>query len=200
MAATYDLRENPNPKKDGKKQPLHPRIVSKGTIPSRELLEEISSGTTFSVADLEGALIALTERISFHLKNGYNVELGKMGYFSAKLKSRPVMEKDEIRAASVEFENINFRASASFKKKTRGTLERANKGFNTSAQLSEAERRSLLDKYLDENTFITRTDYTNLTGLLKKKAMSDLKVLINQGVLISSGRGNQMIFLRAPKK
>ena len=110
------------------------------------------------------------------------------------------MEKDEIRAVSVEFENVNFRASAWFKKKNRDTLEQANRGFNTSAQLSEAERRSLLEKYLDENTFITRTDYTNLTGLLKKKAMSDLKELINQGVLISSGRGNQTIFLRAPKK
>jgi len=200
MAATYDLRENPNPKKDGQKQPLHPRIVSKGTIPSRELLEEISSGTTFNVGELEGALSALAERISFHLKNGYNVELGNIGYFSAKLKSRPVMEKDEIRAASIEFDNVNFRASAWFKKQTRGTVERSNRGFQTSAQLSEEERRSLLEKYLDENTFITRRDYSFLTGLLKNSAMKDLKEFVNQGVLVSSGRLNQMIFLRAPKK
>jgi predicted histone-like DNA-binding protein len=200
MAATYDLRENPNPKKDGQKQPLYPRIVSKGTIPSRELLEEISSGTTFNVGELEGALSALAERMSFHLKNGYNVELGNLGYFSAKLKARPVMEKYEIRSASVEFDNVNFRASAWFKKHTRGTVERSNRGFQASAQLSEEERRSLLEKYLDENTYITRKDYTFLTGLLKNNAMKDLKEFVNQGILVSSGRLNQMIFLRAPKK
>lgn len=200
MAATYDLRENPNPNKDGKKQPLYPRIVSKGTIPSRELLEEISSGSTFNVGELEGALSALSERISFHLKNGYNVELGKLGYFSAKLKARPVMEKDEIRSASVEFDNVNFRASAWFKKHTRGTLERSNRGFQTSAKLSEEERKDMLEKYLDENTYITRTDYTQLTGLLKNNAMKDLKEFVNQGLLVSSGHRNQMIFLRAPKK
>lgn len=200
MAATYDLRENPNPKKDGKKQPLYPRIVSKGTILSRELLEEISAGSTFNVGELEGALSALAERISFHLKNGYNVELGKLGYFSAKLKARPVMEKDEIRSASIEFDNVNFRASAWFKKHTRGTLERSNRGFQTSAKLSEEERKDMLEKYLDENTYITRTDYTRLTGLLKNNAMKDLKEFVNQGVLVSSGHRNQMIFLRAIKK
>ena len=200
MAANYDLRENPNPKKDGKKQPLYARIVSKGTITSRELLEDISSGTTFTVADLEGAISALAEKMATHLKNGYNVELGNIGYFSAKLKARPVMEKDEIRAASVEFDNVNFRASAWLKKNTRGDLERSSRGFQTSAKLSEEERRSLLDKYLDENTYITRTDYTKLTGLLKNNAMKDLKEFVNQGILISSGHRNQMIFLRAPKK
>lgn len=200
MAATYDLRENPNPKKDGNKQSLHPRIVSKGTIPSRELLEEISSGTTFNVGELEGALSALAERISLHLKNGYNVELGNLGYFSAKLKARPVMEKDEIRSASVEFDNVNFRASAWFKKHTRGTVERSNRGFQTSAKLSEEERKDLLEKYLNENTYITRTDYTRLTGLLKNNAMKDLKEFVSQGILVTSGYRSQMIFLRAREK
>lgn len=110
------------------------------------------------------------------------------------------MEKDEIRSASVEFDNVNFRASAWLKKNTRGTLERSNRGFQTSAKLNEEERKDLLEKYLDENTYITRTDYTRLTGLLKNNAMKDLKEFVNQGVLVSSGRLNQMIFLRAPKK
>jgi hypothetical protein len=135
-----------------------------------------------------------------HLKNGYNVEFGNIGYFSAKLKARPVIEKDEIRSASVEFDNVNFRASAWLKKNTRGDLERSSRGFQTSAKLSEEERRSLLEKYLDENSYIIRTEYTRLTGLLKNNAMKDLKGFVNQGILVSSGHRNQMIFLRTPKK
>jgi len=200
MTAMYDLRENPNPKGDGEKQPLHVRIVSSETIHTRDLLEEIAASSTFSVGELEGALTALTDRMATHLKNGDRVELGKIGYFSVKLKSRPVMDKNEIRAASIEFDNVNFRASTWFRKQTRGTVERASYGFQVASQMSEKERRIKLDKYLDENAFITRTDYTNLTGRLKNKALEDLKELVNQGVLISSGRCNQLIFLRAPQK
>lgn len=199
MAATYDLREKPNPKGDGEKQSLYPQIVSSGTIRTRDLLEDISSGSTFTIGDLEGMLTALTEKISGYLKDGYTVELGKIGYFSARLKSRPVMDKKEIRSTSICFDNVNFRASAWFRKHTRGSVERASNGFRSSAQLSETERRELLDKYLDETPFITRTEYTNLTGLLKNKALEDLKELVNQGILTTSGRRNQLIFLRAPQ-
>lgn len=199
MAATYDFKENPNLKGDGEKQPLYPRIVSKGTISSRDLLEAIASGSTFTVGDMEGALTELENKISTYLKEGYHVELGKFGFFSAKLKSRPVMDKNEIRASSVQFDNVNFRASSWFKKQTRGDLERVGDGFRSSSTLSEAQRRSLLEKYLDTNAFISRTDYSNLTGVLKNRALKELKELVNQGVLIANGHKNFMIFLRAPQ-
>jgi len=124
-----------------------------------------------------------------------------LAIFQAKLKARPGNgEGMKYARPSVEFDNVNFRASAWLKKNTRGDLERSSRGIQTSAKLSEEERRSLLDKYLDENTYITRTDYTKLTGLLKNNAMKDLKEFVNQGILVSSGHRNQMIFLRAQKK
>lgn len=43
MGAKYALYENPNPKGDeGEKQPLHARIVPKGTIHTQEIAEEKS--------------------------------------------------------------------------------------------------------------------------------------------------------------
>ncbi|WP_321331760.1 HU family DNA-binding protein [uncultured Bacteroides sp.] len=197
MAAMYDFRENPNPSGDGKKQPLHPRIVSSGTIRTRRLLEEISEASTFTVGDLEGVLSALTEKISNYLVDGYHVELGNIGYFSAKLKARPVMDKKEIRSNSIYFDNVNFRASAWFKKHTRGFVERVSKyGFRSSSALSEAERKKRLEQYLDKNAFITRTAYTNITGRLKNKALNDLNLFVNQGVIERIGRGNQLLFVR----
>ena len=42
---------------------------------------------------------------------GYNVELEGIGTFSVSLKSRPVMEKNEVRAESIHFKDVKFRSS-----------------------------------------------------------------------------------------
>ena len=87
MAARYDFREVPSKKENGEEPKLYPHIISSGTIRTRTILEEISEASTFTVGDLEGVLCALTEKISKYLVDGYHVELGKIGYFSASLKA-----------------------------------------------------------------------------------------------------------------
>lgn len=200
MAAEYDLVRKPNEKGDGTLQPLYPRIVSKGTIDTRELIERIVKCSTFSYGDVEGVLAELTEKISDYLIDGYHVEFGKMGYFSAKLSSRPVMDKKEIRAASIHFDNINFRPSSWFKKYSQGPVERAAYGFNHSVELPEEERRRRLEVYLDKHPFITRTTYSSITGLLKNRALNELNKLIANGILEYEGRGSHKVYIRAESK
>ena len=152
MAARYDFREVPSKKENGEEPKLYPHIISSGTIRTRTILEEISEASTFTVGDLEGVLCALTEKISKYLVDGYHVELGKIGYFSASLKAtHPVKDKKEIRAQSIYFDNINFRASMWFRKHTKGYVERAGKyGSRSSSQLSEEEKLFRLERYLTE--------------------------------------------------
>ena len=47
MAADYDFRRKPNENGDGEIQPLYPRIVSKGTIDSKQLFREIAEASSF---------------------------------------------------------------------------------------------------------------------------------------------------------
>ena len=47
MSALYDLFENP-PSPDGEKQPLHARIVSKGTVDKEEFLDRVHKFTGIS--------------------------------------------------------------------------------------------------------------------------------------------------------
>lgn len=198
MAASYDLRERPNLEGDGKPQPLYPRIVSHGTICTESLLKEISEDSTFTVGDLEGVLVSLENKIANYLKSGYHVELGKIGYFSASLKARPVMDKKEIHAPSIEFDNVNFRASAWLRKEIRtGRLQRssAGRGFRVSSQLGTEECLERLQLYLSKNAFITRRTYSSLTGRLKNKALDDLNNFVNQGVITRMGSGNQLLFV-----
>ncbi|MDL2213375.1 DNA-binding protein [Bacteroides sp. OttesenSCG-928-E20] len=197
MSAEYDLREKPNPKGDGSKQTLHPRLVSSGKITTQKLVSEIASYSSFTAGDVEGILSLLADRVSYYISEGYTVQLGEIGYFSGSLKAtHGVMDKKDIRSTGIYFDNVNFRASKRFKQQSAGRLERSRRGHNKSAELPKEERLRRMYKYLDENLFITRTDYTRLTGLLKNKALSELKELVEEGALKTRGRGSQLVFMR----
>lgn len=200
MSAQYDLLRSPDAKSTGELQPLYPRIVSKGTIDTQTLVREISEASSFTEGDLQGVIVALTEKIAYYLSEGYHVQLGEMGYFSSSLKSRLVMDKKEIRATSIYFDNVNFRASIWFRRHCAGRVERAKFGFRQSSEITEEVRLARLNKFLDQKHFITRREYTCLTGLLKGKALRELNALVESGVLDTKGRGSHKVYVRAGKQ
>lgn len=200
MAAQYDLLRCPDAKSTGELQPLYPRIVSKGTIDTKTLVREISEACSFTEGDLEGVLVALSEKISYYLSEGFHVQIGEMGYFSSSLKSRLVMDKNEIRATSIYFDNVNFRASSWFRRHSAGRVERAKFGFRQSSDSPEEERLTRLNKYLDQKHFITRREYTGLTGLLKGKALRELNALVESGVLDTKGSGSHKVYIKSDKQ
>lgn len=197
MSAMYDFKETPKAPHQKGEQVLHPRIVSKGTINTDTVIDEISRATTFSPADLKGVLAALEGVLAHHLSNGYHVELGNIGYFSAKLKSRAITDKSEIRSTSIHFDNVNFRTSAWLRKHLSGELVRAPHGTPSSKESTKESRKRQLDAHLSKHPAITRSDYSTLTGLLKNKALEELKEWVSQGILIKQGTRSQMFFTPA---
>lgn len=200
MAAEYDFQRRPNPKGDGELQPLYPRIVNKGTIDTERLIHDISLMSSFSPGDIKGLLAAFEERISYYLSEGHHVQLGDMGYFSAGLKARPVMDPKEIHSQTIFFGKVNFRVSPNFRKRCAGFLERAKYGFRKSAELSGAERYRRLLVFLETHPFITRHDYSGITGLLKNKALKDLNLLVDKGYLTTIGRGSHKVYVKAERQ
>ena len=172
-------------------------IVSNGTIDFQRIVKEIAQASSFTPADIEGVQLAIENKISEYLISGYHVQLGDLGYFSAKLKARPVMDAKEIHAQSIYFDNVNFRPSSSFRKKVRGFVEKAKSGFAHSAEIPVEERRRRLEKFLDERPMIRRKEYTQLTGLLKNKALNELNGWVKEGVLDTIGSGSHIIYVRA---
>lgn len=158
--AFYDLKKKPAlTTKEGEKETLYPSIVYSGTLSARKLLERASYGTGYTVGELEGALSIIMDTAARYIGEGYRVELGEFGYFAGKIKaSRMVAKKTDIRAASIRFNGVNFRASKQFKMKSAGELERVpERAFRTSSQLNieELERRMMM--HLEQNGFITRS-------------------------------------------
>ena len=196
MYAKYDFRKKPSSKEDEDEQPLYPRIVSNGTIDFQQIVKEIAQASSFTPADIEGVQLAIENKISEYLVSGHHVQLGNLGYFSAKLKARPVMDKKEIRSVSISFDNVNFRATPWFRRRSSGTVTRAKFGFQESSNLPEETRRSRLEAFLAKNHFITRREYSQITGLLKGKAQRELNLLVENGVLNTRGYGNRVVYLK----
>lgn len=201
--AFYNLKKKPAlTTKEGETETMYVDIVYSGTIPAERLIRGVAKRTGFKEGVIEGILIELKEDVLQYLGEGYRVELGEFGFFSAKVKaSRLVANKNDIRSESVAFNGVNFRASKSMRVGIRGDLERRKcVDFNTSRKWDRENLKKLVLQYIGEHGFITRTTYTELTGRLKNTALGDLKSFTAEGIIKREGRGNQMHFIAPPRK
>lgn len=201
--AFYNLKKKPAlTTKEGETETMYADIVYSGTIPAERLIRGVAKRTGFKEGVIEGILMELKEDVLQYLGEGYRVELGEFGFFSAKVKaSRLVANKNDIRSESVAFNGVNFRASKSMRVGIRGDLERRKcVDFNTSRKWDRENLKKLVLQYIGEHGFITRTTYTELTGRLKNTALGDLKSFAAEGIIKREGRGNQMHFIAPLRK
>ena len=200
--AYYNLKKKPSlTTKEGDKETMYADIVYSGTITAERLIRTVAQRTGFKEGMIEGILSELQNETLEYLSEGYRVELGEFGFFSAKVKSRLVENKNDIRSESVAFNGVNFRASKSMRVGIRGDLERRKcVDFNTSRKWDRNNLEKLVLQYIGEHGFITRTTYTELTGRLKNTALDDLKSFAAEGIIKREGRGNQMHFIAPPRK
>ena len=201
--AFYNLKKKPAlTTKEGETETMYADIVYSGTIPAERLIRGVAKRTGFKEGVIEGILMELKDDVLQYLGEGYRVELGEFGFFSAKVKaSRLVANKNDIRSESVAFNGVNFRASKSMRVGIRGDLERRKcVDFNTSRKWDRNNLEKLVLQYIGEHGFITRATYTQLTGRLKNTALDDLKSFAAEGIIKREGRGNQMHFIAPPRQ
>ena len=199
MSAQYDLNETPDIKQTGEKQPLHPRIVPKGTIGQDEFLDRVHKFTGISRSLLAGAMQSFQNELKDLLANGWIVELGEIGYFSVSLQGPPVMHKKDVRAQSIKLKNINYLPTKQFKREVGYDmrLERTESLTRPKGNgRSEAECLALITAHLEKYPCMTRTDYCYMTGHDKKRALKELNAFIKKGILMRYGAGKQVIYAK----
>lgn len=198
--AYYNLKKKPSlTTKEGEKETMYADIVYSGTITAERLIRTVAQRTGFKEGVIEGILSELQNETLEYLSEGYRVELGEFGFFSAKVKSRLVENRNDLRSNSVSFDGVNFRASKSFRTGIRGDLERRRCiGFRTSKEWDRKQLEQIVLQHIRKHGFITRATYTELTGRLKNSALADLKSFAAEGIIKRVGRGNQMHFIVPP--
>lgn len=198
MSAYYDLYQTPDPSGESEEPKLHARILPKGTITANKFFEIVHKATGFSPAILDGTLQAITDELQHWLADGWNVEVGELGFFSISLKcDHYVQDRKEIRSPSVHFQNMNLRISSKLRKRFEVMeLERKASPYVSHSTLSLEERRQRLLQHLDQYDCIMRADYEALTGKTKQQAVADLNQFIEEGILRKYGSGRTVVYLK----
>lgn len=198
MSALYDLFKNP-PTDNGEKQPLHARIISKGTVDKEEFLDRVHKFTGISRSLLTGAMEAFSNEARDLLAEGWTVEIGNFGFLSTSLQCPPVNDKKEIRSTSIKMKNIHLRASHSFKKEVsdKMRLQRGESPIRPKKNsISRDTCLTRLNLYLVTHLFISRTDYCLLTGRNKKVAITELNSFITEGIIRREGVGKLSVYIK----
>ncbi len=185
MGANYDFYQNP-PSANGKKR-LHARVVSSRTIDTNELAEEIQDRSTVSTADVKATLVALTELVVSHFRDGHRIHIDGLGYFQVTLSCPPVRTPKDIRAESIRFKSVAFRPEKGLLKHLKGmTFVRTPLKVHSRGHAEDIiEER--LTRYFSMNPTLSREDFQRLCGFTKTTANRRLKKLTEEGKLQKSG-------------
>lgn len=203
MSLQYDLYETPDIQQTGEQQPLHPRVVFRGTIGQDEFLDRVHKFTGLSRSLLVGAMQSFQDELRDLLADGWIVEMGDMGYFSVSLQGPPVMKKKDVHAQSIKLKNINYRPGSLFKKEVRWKIKpergesfpRPPKGERDMEKCLE-----IINAHLAKYPCLTRADYCRLTGCDKQRALKEMNGFIDNGLLMRYGAGKQVVYGKVMKQ
>ena len=199
MSVNYDLYETPDLAKSGEEQPLHARVVLKGSYTAEEFVEQVTVFQHMPHAQVVGVIEAISKELRHLLLKGFSVELGDIGYFSISLSvDKKVMDPKDLRSPSVSLKDINFRVNRQFKKDIESEIElqRYHSPFRVKNPLDRERCLQRLEKFLEDHPCINRQDYAMLVGKTKIQALQDINAFIKDGVLKKYGSGRSVVYIK----
>jgi predicted histone-like DNA-binding protein len=190
MGLKYDFYETPR-REGGEEQTVyHARVVTMGTMTTKDLAENIQGATSLTVGDVKAVLVALTQTMTTWLSDSWRIHLEGLGYFQLTLSCPPVKSPREIRAESIHVKSIAFRPEVAFKQAFRGLRPERTPIKRHSATHSEQEMEAILAAHFKDNQYLSCSQFIALSGYTPSTAARRLKQLVAAGKLkkINFGR------------
>lgn len=199
MSVNYDLYETPDLTKSGEDQPLHVRVVLKGSYTAEEFVEQVVAMQHVPHAQVVGVIEAISKELKHLLLKGFSVELGDVGYFTLSVTvDKKVMNAEDLRSPSVSLKDINFRVNRQFKKDIESelVLQRYHSPFRVKNPLDRERCLERLESFLEEHPCINRQDYAMLVGKTKSQALQDIRAFLEEGILKKYGSGRSVVYIK----
>ena len=199
MAISFDWYENPvSPDKPEEKR-FHPRIIANGQIDTKDLRSRIQSRCTLNEVDVTAVLDALSQVMGEELCEGRQVHLDGIGYFYPTLTATEQIAADTPRRnTKVKLKGIQFRSDQKLKNSVGHIKIKQMKRIIHSPKLSETDIDSRLRKYFTDHQIMQRSDFQDITGMVRSTAMIHIRRLRTKGKLLNIGIPSQPIYVPAP--
>ena len=199
MAISFDWYENPvSPDKPEEKR-FHPRIIANGQIDTKDLRSRIQSRCTLNEVDVTAVLDALSQVMGEELCEGRQVHLDGIGYFYPTLTATEEIAADTPRRnTKVKLKGIQFRSDQKLKNSVGHIKIKQMKKIIHSPKLSETDIDSRLRKYFTDHQIMQRSDFQDITGMVRSTAMIHIRRLRTKGKLLNIGIPSQPIYVPAP--
>ena len=199
MAISFDWYENPvSPDKPEEKR-FHPRIIANGQIDTKDLRSRIPSRCTLNEVDVTAVLDALSQVMGEELCEGRQVHLDGIGYFYPTLTATEEIAADTPRRnTKVKLKGIQFRSDQKLKNSVGHIKIKQMKRIIHSPKLSETDIDSRLRKYFTDHQIMQRSDFQDITGMVRSTAMIHIRRLRTKGKLLNIGIPSQPIYVPAP--
>ena len=199
MAISFDWYENPvSPDKPEEKR-FHPRIIANGQIDTKDLRSRIQSRCTLNEVDVTAVLDALSQVMGEELCEGRHVHLDGIGYFYPTLTATEEIAADTPRRnTKVKLKGIQFRSDQKLKNSVGHIKIKQMKRIIHSPKLSETDIDSRLRKYFTDHQIMQRSDFQDITGMVRSTAMIHIRRLRTKGTLLNIGIPSQPIYVPAP--
>ena len=199
MAISFDWYENPvSPDKPEEKR-FHPRIIANGQIDTKDLRSRIQSRCTLNEVDVTAVLDALSQVMGEELSEGRQVHLDGIGYFYPTLTATEEIAADTPRRnTKVKLKGIQFRSDQKLKNSVGHIKIKQMKRIIHSPKLSETDIDSRLRKYFTDHQIMQRSDFQDITGMVRSTAMIHIRRLRTKGKLLNIGIPSQPIYVPAP--
>lgn len=199
MAISFDWYENPvSPDKPEEKR-FHPRIIANGQIDTKDLRSRIQSRCTLNEVDVTAVLDALSQVMGEELCEGRQVHLDGIGYFYPTLTATEEIAADTPRRnTKVKLKGIQFRSDQKLKNSVGHIKIKQMKRIIHSPKLSETDIDSRLRKYFTDHQIMQRSDFQDITGMVRSIAMIHIRRLRTEGKLLNIGIPSQPIYVPAP--
>ena len=199
MAISFDWYENPvSPDKPEEKR-FHPRIIANGQIDTKDLRSRIQSRCTLNEVDVTAVLDALSQVMGEELCEGRQVHVDGIGYFYPTLTATEEIAADTPRRnTKVKLKGIQFRSDQKLKNSVGHIKIKQMKRIIHSPKLSETDIDSRLRKYFTDHQIMQRSDFQDITGMVRSTAMIHIRRLRTKGKLLNIGIPSQPIYVPAP--
>ena len=178
---------------------FHPRIIANGQIDTKDLRSRIQSRCTLNEVDVTAVLDALSQVMGEELCEGRQVHLDGIGYFYPTLTATEEIAADTPRRnTKVKLKGIQFRSDQKLKNSVGHIKIKQMKRIIHSPKLSETDIDSRLRKYFTDHQIMQRSDFQDITGMVRSTAMIHIRRLRTKGKLLNIGIPSQPIYVPAP--